>query len=308
LYQLGASDLASDQPERALAEFRQIAQIAPQRVDGPRLVSLAEVQMQHLDRGAAEARQGLLQHPGDTSLLSQLATLYMLTNNRAEARTVCAQWLKQDPNAVEPLRILAQAAREEQQWTEARRLGEEAVAKDPNDAAACDELSRTLAALPGTENARRALDLARRATERNPREPQYWRQYGVLLQAAGQPEEAAAALLHALERDLGSVAACSPLVAIAAQEKRPQTARFFASLVSELEARARSDKSLWRDLYSHPADAASHARLARFLLADGDLRRARNQLRQVIAIDPQDTAARRDLAVVERLLSLRETW
>jgi Flp pilus assembly protein TadD len=192
----------------------------------------------------------------------------------------------------------------DQRLPEARRLGEQAVAKDPNDAAACDELSRTLAAMPGSENARRALDLARRATDRNPREPAYWRQLGVLLQAAGQPEEAATALLHALERDRGSVASCSPLVSIAAQEKRPQTARFFASLVSELEARARSDKSLWRDVYSHPADAAAHARLARFLLADGDLRRARNQLRQVTAIHPQDAAARRDLAVVERLLDL----
>jgi Flp pilus assembly protein TadD len=159
--------------------------------------------------------------------------------------------------------------------------------------------------MPGSQNARRALDLARRATEQNPREAEYWRQLGVLLRTAGQPEEAAGAFLHALERDLGSVASCSPLVPIAVQEQRPQTARFFARLVTELEARARSDKSLWRDVYRHPADAAAHARLARFLLADGDLHRARNQLRQVTAIQPQDAAARRDLAVVERLLDLK---
>jgi hypothetical protein len=36
----------------------------------------------------------------------------------------------------------------------------------------------------------------------------------------------------------------------------PKTARFFASLVSDLEARARSDKNLWRDVYSHPKPCA----------------------------------------------------
>src|SRR5581483_961171 len=101
---------------------------------------------------------------------------------------------------------LAQISREEQRLPEAARLGEQALSKDPNDAAVCDELSRTLAQMPGSENARRALELARRATERNPRQAEYWRQLGVLLLAAGQLEEAAGALLHALERDLGSVA------------------------------------------------------------------------------------------------------
>jgi tetratricopeptide (TPR) repeat protein len=305
LYQLGTFDLASDQPHRALAKFRKIVQIAPQRVDGPRMASVADAQMQRLDRGAAEARQGLELHPDDTGLLRQLGTLYVLTNNRPEARTLCERWLKLDPSAVEPVRILSQIAREEQRLPEARRLGEQALAKAPNDAAVCDELSRTLSQMPGSENARRALDLARRATDRNPQVAEYWRQLGVLLMTAGQPEEAAGALLHALERDLGSVASCGPLVPIAAQEKRPQTARFFASLVTELEARARTGKSLWRDVYSHPADAAAHARLARFLLTDGDLRRARNQLRQVAAIHPKDAAARRGLAVVERLLDLK---
>jgi Flp pilus assembly protein TadD len=72
-----------------------------------------------------------------------------------------------------------------------------------------------------------------------------------------------------------------------------------------LEERARTAKPLWRAVYSHPADAAACERLAGFLLATGDLRRALYQLQQVTALRPADGAARRALAVVDRLLALR---
>jgi tetratricopeptide (TPR) repeat protein len=305
LYQRGFLELESDEPDRALAEFHRMIEAAPERVDGPLMASLAWIQMERLDRAVVEARRGLERFPDNAGLLGRLGALYVLGRNDAQARALCESWTQRDPQAAEPLRILAQIARQEQRLPDALRFGEQALAHEPENGAVCDELARTLAAMPGPANARRALELAQTATKRNPHEAEYWHQLGVLLHAAGQPEEAAVALLHALEQDRGAISSARLLVPIATQLQRPRTSRFFADLVSRLEARRRTDKPLWRDVYDHPDDAAAHARLARFLLAAGELRRARNQLRRVAELRPEDSAARRDLVVVERLLELK---
>jgi tetratricopeptide (TPR) repeat protein len=304
-YQRGFADLERDQPHRALEQFRRMIALAPERVDGPLMASLAGIQMQRLDLAAAEARRGLERFPGDARLLSRLAEIDVLGRNYPSAIALCEGWLKRDPRAVEPLRLLAQIARQQQRLSDARRFAEQALANDPTNAAVCDELSQTLVAMPGPANAHRALELAQRATADSPRDAALWRRLGVLLHTDGQPEAAAGALLHALQQDLGEISSVPLLVAIAGQEKRPRTARFFAALVRELEARRRAGKSLWRDVNGRPDDAAVHERLAHFLLSTGDLRRARNQLRQVAALHPVDQAARRDLVVVERLLKLK---
>lgn len=306
-YQRGFSDLETDRPHMALAEFRRSMAAAPERVDGPLMVSFGYIQMQRLDMAAAEAQRGLERHPADPRLLARLAQLHMISHNRPLARRVCEEWLKLQPNAAEPYALLARIAREEQRLPESLRFGEQALAREPENLEACLQMSKTLGALPGPENRRRALDLARQAIARNPREADYWHQLGVLLRAAGQPDGAADAFLRALDLNPASVESCTLLVQIAAQEGRAATSQFFAGLVTALEARNRSSDALWRAVYRDPGDAAAHARLARFLLTTGSLKRARNQLRQVVALRPTDTAARRDLAVVERLLSLQES-
>jgi tetratricopeptide (TPR) repeat protein len=305
-YQRGFCDLETDRPHLALAEFRRMMTAAPRRVDGPLMASLASIQMQRLDLAAAEAQRGLDRHPGDPRLLERLVQLHTISHNRPLARRICEAWLKLDPRAIEPYLLLERIAREEQRLPEARQWAERVLAREPEDAAACFQASKTLSAIPGPENQRRALDLALQAAYRNPREADHWQQLGVLLRGAGQWEEAADAFLRALDLNPASVESCSLLVQIAAQQHRPATSAFFARLVTDLEERARTGDALWRAVYHSPADAPAHERLARHLLAYGDLRRARYQLRQVAALRPADVAARRDLAIVERLLALRE--
>jgi tetratricopeptide (TPR) repeat protein len=305
LYQRGFFYLQTDRPHQALPEFRRMMEIAPERVDGPLMVSLAYIQMQRLDLAAAEAKRGLERHPQNTRLFARLAQLHTISRNRPLAKKVCEEWLTVEPNAAEPTGLLARIAREERQLPEALRYGEQALARDPENAAVCFEMSKILSAVPGADNHRRALDLARQAAYRNPREAEHWHQLGVLLRGDGRLDEAADALLRSLDRNPESVESCSLLVQIAAQQQRPETSRFFAALVSRLEERGRTAKPLWRAVYRTPADAAAHAQLARFLLATGDLRRARYQLQQVTALRPADAAARRELAVVDRLLALK---
>src|SRR5262249_36988690 len=146
LYQRGISYIASDEPHRALAEFQRMMAVAPDRVAGPLMTSVTEIQMEHLERAAAEAERGLARHPGDPRLMDRLATLYVLNRNRARAAELCNAWRKRDPNAAEPLRILGQVAREQQRLPDAARYGEQALAKAPDDASVCYELARTLAA------------------------------------------------------------------------------------------------------------------------------------------------------------------
>jgi tetratricopeptide (TPR) repeat protein len=259
-----------------------------------------------LDLAAVEAQRGLQRHPHDPRLLARLAQLHAISHNRPLAQRICEEWLKFDPKAAEPTALLGRIAREQHRLPDAVLLGERALALAPDDPAVCFQMSKTLSAIPSAENQRRALDLARQAAYRNPREADHWHQLGMMLRGAGQWEEAAGAFLRALQLNPASVESCSMLVQIAAQERRPETSQFFARLVSALEERGRTSDDLWRAVHRRPDDAAAHARLAQHLLSLADLRRARYQLQQVVARRPADAPARRDLAVVERLLALRE--
>jgi tetratricopeptide (TPR) repeat protein len=269
------------------------------------MTSFACIQMKRLDRAAAEAERGLDRHPRDARLLGRLAALHVLGRNRPRAKEVCEEWLRIDPEAAEPYRLLGRVAREQGRPDEARRFGEAALQRAPRDATVCHELSKTLAALPGPSNARRALELARQAAELNPREADHWHQLGVLLRAAGRSQEAATALARALDTSAASTASGSVLVQIAGEEGRPDSARFFAGLVTALEQRNREETALWRAVYQNPGSAMAHEQLARHLRERGDLRRARYQLQDRVALRPGDRMARRELAVIERLLALR---
>lgn len=305
-YQRGFFALRTDRPHRALEEFRRMIALAPSRVDGPLMTSLAWIQMERLELAAQEAQKGLKQHPRDPRLLARLASLHLLGRNRPQAKRLCEEWIRLEPLAPEPYRLLGRIAREEQRLEDAKRFGEQALERGPMEAAVCHELSKTLAAMPGTEHARRALDLARQAAERNPREPDHWHQFGLLLRAAGQPEEAAEALTRALDLSPVATASGSLLVRIAGDEGRSATARFFAELVAALEERNRVEKALRRAVYRNPNNAAAHASLAHHLRDRGELRRACYLLEDLVALRPGDRAARRDLTVIERLLAMRE--
>jgi tetratricopeptide (TPR) repeat protein len=305
-YQRGIYHLATDRPHLALAEFRRMMQAAPERVNGPLMVSLAYIQMEQLDRAAAEAQRGLKRHPRDPDLLARLAQLHTISHNRPLARKLCEEWLKFDPTAAEPAALLCRIARDEHRLPEAVQFGEQGLARDPQSAEVCFQMSKTLSEVPGPENQRRALDLARRAVSQDPREGDHWHQLGIAFLSVGQLGEAAGAFLRALDLNSASVESCSLLVQIAAKEQRPATSRFFARLVTELEERVRAGNALWLSVHHSPTDAAARERLAHHLLAVGDLRRASYQMQQVVALRPSDGEARRDLAIVERLLALRK--
>jgi tetratricopeptide (TPR) repeat protein len=304
-YQRGIYALETDRPDLAVAAFEREATLAPERVNGPRMASLAYTQMKRLDLAAAAAQRGLERHPHDPQLLGQLALLHILGRNRPRAAQLCQEWLKTDPNAAEPYRLLARIAREEQRLSEALRLDEQALAREPQNALVCSDLARTLGAIGGPENNRRALDVARRATALNPREADDWLQLGTLLRTAASPEAAAGAFLRALDLDPSTVESCSALSQIAGRENRAGPARFYASLLTEMENTKRTRDILWGTTYRHPEDAAAHERLARSLLAAGDLRRAGYQFQQVVTLRPTDPAARHDLLLVQRLLDLQ---
>jgi tetratricopeptide (TPR) repeat protein len=261
--------------------------------------------MRRLDLAAAEAQRGLDRHPHDPQLLGQLAALHLLGRNRPKAAQLCQEWLKYDPNAAEPYRLLAQIAREEGRLPEAQRLGEQALARDPQNAKMAAGLAKTLGAIGGPSNLRRAVELARQATALNPHEGDYWHTLGTLLRSAGDPAGAADALLRALDLDRTASAACGELVPTASQQNRPQTARLYATLATELQNSQRTTGMLWDAVYRRSADPDARARLARALLAAGELRRAGYQLEELASLRPADRAARRDLALVRRLLDLR---
>jgi tetratricopeptide (TPR) repeat protein len=289
-----------------VTEFRRIQAIAPERVDGPVMTGMAYISMKRLDLAAAEAERGLKRHANHPRLLGQLGLLHVIGRNRPQAKQLCEAWIQREPQAAEPYRLLARIAREELRLPDSLKFCEQALARNPKDAVICSETAKTLAALGGPENSRRALDLAQQAVALNPQEPDYWLQLASLLRAAGREEEATHAFLRTLDLNPLSVASATALVQIAARQGRSETSRFYAGLVTALQDRGRTGDALWRTVYRRPSDAAAHEALARFLLASGDLLRTSYQLEQIAVLRPNDAAARRELATVERLLSLRE--
>jgi predicted Zn-dependent protease len=303
-YQRGLYYLQTDRPDRALTEFQRISTIAPDRVAGAMMTSLALIRLRRFGEAAAEAERGLARHPHDTQLLAQLGMTHLLGRNRPRVAQLCQSWLKFDPSAAEPYRLLARVAREEQRLPDAQRLAEQALARDPQNPIVCAELAKTLAATATPENRARAIELLQRAVAANPQEPDYWQEMGELLRAAGRPAEAADAWLRALDLDPNSVPACAALVATAAEQRRPESSRFYAGLVTEMQARTGASASLWRAAYTHPKDARTRAQLVQALLEAGDLRRASYQLQELAVLRPGDAAVRRELARVEFLRDL----
>jgi tetratricopeptide (TPR) repeat protein len=301
-YQQGIYYLQTDRPYRALAAFRKMVSLAPERVDGPRWVSLALIKMKRLDLAASEAERGLERHPNQPELLGQLGRLYVLGRNRPKAEQLCKEWLKNDPNAAEPYRLLARIAREEQRLPEALRFDEQALARDPQNALVCGDLSRTLSALGGRENLHRAVELAQKATALNPREADYWLQLGEALRQRGDMAEAADALLRTLDLDPTTVSACSQLVEIATREHWPESARLYASLATQIQNNERVAGILWEATYRHPANVVARGHLVHAILASGDLRRAGFQLEELATSGAQNDAR----AVLARIRRIRD--
>jgi hypothetical protein len=77
-------------------------------------------------------------------------------------------------------------------------------------------------------------------------------------------------------------------------------AAFFPPVIRAVQQRLGEEVTLWRGVWEHPEDAASHLKLARFLCRTADLTKARYQLQQAVELHLDSREARQLLDTIDR--------
>src|SRR5437870_4371148 len=116
--------------------------------------------------------------------------MLVMTDDRSGAAQLCRRWLERYPNAAEPYRLLGSIERAALRFTEAARLGEQAIARDPNNADYYLEAARAYASMSTPARLRQAAATLQRAIALKPRDPDARKLLGDVLQRLEQYDEA----------------------------------------------------------------------------------------------------------------------
>jgi tetratricopeptide (TPR) repeat protein len=305
-YHRGVYYLETQQPHRALREFQRMARLEPAQPRGVVMVSTAYVRMDEAGQAAEAARRGLERFPDDAQLLSLHAKALALADKRGAATEVCRRWLERSPNAAEPYYLLASMEREALRFDEAARLAEQALARDADNAEYLLEAVRIHAAMGTPEHLRRATEKLERAIHLRPDDPRFSLQLADLLRKLGHRDGALQEYQCGLDRDPGARHGVLGLLQLCPQLGKSGRAAFYGEIVRALQERSDATEPLWRRVRRDERDGEAHARLAQRLFEAGDLRQARFALQQAVALRPKNRDLARQLAIVERLLAMRE--
>jgi tetratricopeptide (TPR) repeat protein len=305
-YQRGLAFMEAQQPHRAAREYRRMAELDQSRPDAFLLLSTVYAKMDEPGQAAKVAAKGLERHPNEPRLLARRAQLLLMSGDRAAGARLCRDWLKRDPRAAEPYRLLGSSERQAMHHAEAIRLCEQAMALDPRNAEYCRETARALVGTGAAADLRRAAVVLRRAVSLAPGDAGARLLLGDVLQRLGDLAGARSQLLRGLDLNPGDRTGAVALSQLCPRLERSARVGFYGQIIRALQEREDAARSLWRRVFRDPADADSHAGLAALLLEAADLPQARYQLVQTLALQPARKTEREQLQIVEKLLALRE--
>jgi tetratricopeptide (TPR) repeat protein len=293
-----------DRPAMALGEYEKLQAAHPDAIDAPLLISQSYIQMQQNERAAAVVKEAVARHPHQPELYESLASLYILTHSATEAAQICGAWLEAQPEAARPHWLLGQIALGNNQFAEAVRQFEAALARDPNNAEYTAALGGALARQPASDAPRRALAALCRAVELRPSVANYHYQAGLALQQLGDWEPARREFLATLSLDPTASGAYNALAQVAQALRRPHQVTFWAATIRTVQDRLREEKFQRRQAGQRPRDPVVYYTLAKTLLRDGQVAKAESQLEQAVALRPRWPEAQAELARVRRLLAV----
>jgi cytochrome c-type biogenesis protein CcmH/NrfG len=249
------------------------------------------------------ARRAYERFPDHPETREQLAALLILANDRKGAAELCQAWLKEEPGAAVPLRMLGRIAANDLRFEDAIRCYEQAIAREPENADFLIAYGEALLDAPGRERPLRALELLTRAASLAPEDARARYHLGVALMRAGRPEEARRQLLRTLDLDPHRGPTYSTIVQLARRLRAPGPADLFAGLVRRVEDRLREELALWRRTWDHSQDPDGYLALARFLVRTAAPRKAEAQLEEALRLRPDWPEARAELLRVRRLIA-----
>lgn len=296
-------DELKDQPDRALTELRGAGSAgSPDALERVRITVQAASEAQQLAAVSRQTRDELKRRPGDTALMLQLGLLYQQGGSHAALQRLCRDWMALQPDAGMPYWLLGRQAMMEIRSQDAIQLFETAGAKNPERSDFCMALGIAYAAVSTPENLARARPWLEKAITLDPQAPGPHQQLGWVLEQAGDPGAARREYLRSLDLKPGDASVLSNLVRVSGRGERPEVARLLAELARGAEEQARERELLAHRVRGHPAAAAPRLDLARFLIRQGQLEAAGNQLERAAEASPAISPAQPALAAVERLL------
>jgi tetratricopeptide (TPR) repeat protein len=305
-HQRGIANDARDLRAPALLEYQAWAAKDPTDPEAPLQVGQSYFKMELLERARAVLVQALRRHRRHAGIRERLIAFHLLAGDRAAARHLCDEWLREQPGAPRAHFMLGRAAADEQQWTEAVRLYEQALASEPESPEFLGALGEALLKLPGTAETPRAIAVLGRAVVAAPDEARWRTSLAGVLKRAGRIADARRQALRSLDLDPHQGAVYTMVVQLARQERAAAPLALYAPLVRAVEARLREEGPLWRASWQRPRDPAAYDALARFLIATGDLGAAEGQLAEAARLRPDSAELRARLAQVRRLRQVVE--
>jgi tetratricopeptide (TPR) repeat protein len=290
----------------ALREYQAWAALDPDDPEAELKVAQSFFETQQVDRAQERLEKARPRFPRAPEIRERLIAFYLLEEDRARARRLCQEWLREEPDSLPALYLLGRAAADEQQYPEAIRLFDQILAREPDNPQWLGTLGETLLKLPGTDSVPRAVSLLSRAAAGSPDEPRWRLTLAQGLQRLGQVPEARRQALRALDLDPNQSAVYTQVIQLARQE--PGAAKgesgplsLYAGLVRAVEARLREERRLWQATWQRPRDPDAYAALAGFLIRNGDPERAESQLAEALRLRPDWPEARARLAKLRRL-------
>jgi tetratricopeptide (TPR) repeat protein len=291
----------------ALREYQAWAALDPKNPEAELEVAQAYFATQHVDQAKARLEKARLRFPRNTGVRERLIAFHLLEADRARARRLAEEWLREEPDSLPALYLLGRATLDEQQPAEGIRLFEQLLAREPENPQWLGTLGEALLKLPDTASVPRAVALLARAAAGSPDEARWRLLLAQGLQRLGRVEEALRQALRALDLDPHQSAAYTQVVQLTRRERGRSAGRqesplaLYASLVRTVEARLREEMRLWQATWQRPRDPDAYAALGRFLIRTGNLEKAEGQLAEALRLRPDWPEVRARLAQVRRL-------
>lgn len=295
---------AIDARPKATEQYQELAAsgIDPR---GPILVSNGYIKMDHKEKAAAAARQGLARQPSNTELAERLIALDLLTGNLKEVEQLCRDWMRRDPASIRPVWLLGRARLTVHDQKGALQLFERAARAEPKNAEYQFAIGSVYADQPSPGNWERAARYYGQAVLLQPDDARYRLNLGIALQKIGSLEGARRQFLRTMDLDVNESAPLNNAVQVARGLKEYDQVDFWGPLVRDVEERLREELPDWKRVWDSPQDASGYLPLAQFLERTDELRKAANVLRQAVALQPSLAPARRELQTVQRTLDVQ---
>jgi tetratricopeptide (TPR) repeat protein len=303
-FQRGRYYEGTQQPHRAVQEYRRLAALDPQRKDVPLLLSAVYSQLDQNDPAVEAARMGFERYPQDLEIRTRYAMLLMMTDRHAEAGELCSRWITELPNWAEPYRLRGRMEREALRADEAVRFAEKAMALEPQNPEYCLEAARAQLALLTPEHVRHAAETLRRGIALDPHNAEMHLRLGEVLERLGDLDGARLHYLRSMDCERNVRFGAYALSQLCPRLKKAGRTRFYAENVRVLREREDHGKTLWRQVYANPGDAGAHTRLAELLQESGDLGQALSQLEQAVRLRPE-SRQERQIPILRRLQEMR---